>query len=90
MLVLLGCGAVGGSATSDNVSPMNLINIRRIAWGLREVSDLRGAACVEDKAAAKTHSLPQQPQRSCGADSHTDDAISKLVEAVLERIEKKL
>ena len=28
----LGCGAVGGSATSNNVSPMDLINIRQVAW----------------------------------------------------------
>ena len=28
----LGCGAVGGSSSSDNISPMNLINIRRVAW----------------------------------------------------------
>ena len=30
----LGCGAVGGSATSDNVGPMHLINIRRMAYGI--------------------------------------------------------
>lgn len=36
----LGCGAVGGSATSDNVSPMNLINIRRLAYGKSEAEDL--------------------------------------------------
>ncbi|MBU5439229.1 acetaldehyde dehydrogenase (acetylating) [Tissierella sp. MSJ-40] len=30
----LGSGAVGGSATSDNVTPMNLINIRRMAYGI--------------------------------------------------------
>ena len=29
----LGCGAVGGSSSSNNISPMDLINIRRIAWG---------------------------------------------------------
>lgn len=29
----LGCGAVGGSATSDNVTPMNLRDIRRVAYG---------------------------------------------------------
>ncbi len=40
----LGCGAVGGSATSDNVGPMNLINIRRVAYGLKELSDLRGSS----------------------------------------------
>ena len=28
----LGCGAVGGSASSNNISPMDLINIRRVAW----------------------------------------------------------
>ena len=37
----LGCGSVGGSATSDNVGPLNLINIRRVAYGVRELADLR-------------------------------------------------
>ena len=29
----LGCGAVGGSSSSNNISPRDLINIRRVAWG---------------------------------------------------------
>ncbi len=29
----LGCGAVGGSSSSNNIGPMDLIDIRRIAWG---------------------------------------------------------
>ncbi|WP_051541705.1 acetaldehyde dehydrogenase (acetylating) [Clostridium lundense] len=37
----LGCGAVGGSATSDNVNPLNLMNIRRLAYGIRELEDLK-------------------------------------------------
>jgi len=37
----LGCGAVGHNSTSDNIGPMNLINIRRVARGRRELSDLR-------------------------------------------------
>lgn len=32
----LGCGAVGGSSSSNNISPMDLINIRRVAWGREE------------------------------------------------------
>lgn len=36
----LGCGAVGGTSTSDNVGPLNLINIRRVAWGVKELEDL--------------------------------------------------
>ena len=34
----LGCGAVGGSSSSNNISPMDLINIRRVAWGNKEKS----------------------------------------------------
>ena len=30
----LGCGTVGGSSTSDNVTPLNLLNIRRVAYDL--------------------------------------------------------
>ncbi len=32
----LGCGAVGGSSSSNNISPLDLINIRRVAWGQQE------------------------------------------------------
>ncbi|MBQ7767669.1 MAG: acetaldehyde dehydrogenase (acetylating) [Oscillospiraceae bacterium] len=34
----LGCGAVGGSSSSNNISPMDLINIRRVAWGTDHIS----------------------------------------------------
>ena len=36
----LGCGAVGGSSSSENISPMALINIRKVAWGKQENDDL--------------------------------------------------
>ena len=32
----LGCGAVGGSSSSNNISPRDLINIRRVAWNTAE------------------------------------------------------
>lgn len=37
----LGCGAVGGSSSSNNIGPMDVINIKRVAYGLRELSDLK-------------------------------------------------
>ncbi len=37
----LGCGTVGGSATSDNITPMHLINIRRVACGVTELNEIR-------------------------------------------------
>lgn len=40
----LGCGAIGGSSTSDNITPLNLINIRRVAWGTKELEDIRGTS----------------------------------------------
>lgn len=38
----LGCGAVGGSSSSNNIGPMDLINIRRIAWGVRDMEAAGG------------------------------------------------
>ncbi|UJD78594.1 acetaldehyde dehydrogenase (acetylating) [Serratia rubidaea] len=37
----LGCGAVGGGSTSDNVGPLNLINIRKVGYGVRSIEELR-------------------------------------------------
>jgi len=36
----LGCGTLGGSATSDNVSVLHLVNIRRAVYGTREAEQL--------------------------------------------------
>ena len=40
----LGCGAVGGSSSSNNIGPLDLINIKRVAWGVRELEELRGGS----------------------------------------------
>ena len=46
----LGCGAVGGSSTSNNISPMDLINIRRVAHDNGEENGLpRRCAPRNDK-----------------------------------------
>ncbi len=37
----LGCGAVGGSSSSNNIGPLDLINIKRVAWGVKEIEDIR-------------------------------------------------
>ena len=43
----LGCGAVGGSSSGNNISPMDLINIRRVAWD-NETSSPRIGQVDED------------------------------------------
>lgn len=36
----LGCGTWGGSSTSENVSPMNLINIKKVAYGIKSAATM--------------------------------------------------
>jgi hypothetical protein len=35
----LGCGAPGNNITSDNISPLHLINLKRVAYGVRDVEN---------------------------------------------------
>ena len=44
----LGCGAVGGSSSSNNISPMDLINIRRVAWGKETTEQSTAEPCNEE------------------------------------------
>ena len=50
----LGCGALGGGSASDNISPLNLINVRRVGYGVRDLSYFRDEKeevsnqCVQD------------------------------------------
>lgn len=45
----LGCGTVGGSATSDNIGPLNLINKRRIAYGTVELDNLKDPEVTKEE-----------------------------------------
>ena len=40
----LGCGAVGGSSSSNNIGPLDLVNIRRVAWGVEEQESEAGVS----------------------------------------------
>ena len=48
----LGCGALGGGSSSDNVGPMNLLNVRRVGYGVRSIEELRKPAVVLTPAPA--------------------------------------
>lgn len=36
----LGCGTWGGSSVSENVTPLHLINIKRVAWNIKKPEEL--------------------------------------------------
>jgi acetaldehyde dehydrogenase (acetylating) len=60
----LGCGSPGGNITSDNIGPMHLLNVKRIAWESRPVEHrtisadqrLSGSAAPPEQAATATAS----------------------------------
>jgi acetaldehyde dehydrogenase (acetylating) len=66
----LGCGAVGGNASSDNIGPLHLINIRRIAYGIREIEDIRPASV----ATAPSHA------------EISDETVELLARKIVERL----
>lgn len=83
----LGCGAVGGSATSDNVGPMNLLNIRRVAFGLKELSELRaGAPAPECKAQVSPAPQTQASQEAKSMSSLSREDIEAITRAVIARL----
>ena len=48
----LGCGAAGGNITSDNISPLHLVNMKRVAYGVREVTAPAQFSTMKTAAAA--------------------------------------
>ncbi len=73
----LGCGTWGGSATSDNVTPLHLINIKRIAYGIKDFT-----------ASTNTVPLACSVQRSNPCDI-SDDQIMTVVNEVISLLRKK-
>ncbi len=72
----LGCGAVGGSSSSNNIGPLDLINIKRVAWGVRELEEIRGGNA----------SAPYE-RRSDGRDYQVDEGtMDELVRQIMRRL----
>ena len=60
----LGCGAPGGNITSDNISPIHLINLRRVAYEVRPVT--REAAVEVPAPAPGGDARPTPASAGCG------------------------
>ncbi len=74
----LGCGAEGGSSTSDNVGPLNLVNERRVAYPLRTQAEV----CA---------SMPECPEGICesgieGAADLENVDVGAVVAEILKRL----
>ena len=81
----LGCGAVGGSSTSDNITPMNLINIRRVAGGTKELDDIRKEHPIALERSVSPSREQGKPAVSSGFSAEDVEKITKAVIARLKR-----
>jgi len=64
----LGCGSFGGNITSDNLTARHLINIKRMAYGTKEVN------------VPKPSSKSASPQ--WGASNHVDEIVNQVLSNV--------
>jgi acetaldehyde dehydrogenase (acetylating) len=65
----LGCGSWGGNVTSDNVSPLHLLDIKRVAFETRPVRSVRPGVAASTVSAPMPSPAPQpdrQPQAVVG------------------------
>ena len=69
----LGCGAIGGSATSENVGPMNLLNKRHVAEGLLELDEIKAG-------------LPTCTDGMCSGPKAEDGDIDAVVNEIVKRL----
>ena len=67
----LGCGTCGGSSVSENVSPLNLINVKKVAYGLKNCSTL-----LKDDRTFRNPEKAQEVQASCSQNTASSQSFS--------------
>ena len=70
----LGCGSWGGNVTSDNVSPLHLMDIKRVAFETRPVASKRPAVAAQSSVTPSMR--PSVMPMPAPAASQTQPAIS--------------
>lgn len=80
----LGCGSYGGNITSDNVSAEHLINIKRMAYGIREVETARQGTSYCSKK------QPQASHTNVQTSASINQIDASLVESIVEKVIQKL
>ncbi len=86
----LGCGAAGGNITSDNIGPMHLMNLKRIAWESRPVEHRTVPA--EQRLAGGTIAEPVQRATAAASISKAEapavEAVKAAVAAAVSEAER--
>jgi acetaldehyde dehydrogenase (acetylating) len=79
----LGCGGFGGNITSDNISPMHLLNVKRLAYELTPAVTTGPERRAPGRAAAAAAPrLPQAPVRPAPA-GIDPESLARRIDAFL-------
>nr|WP_209659916.1 acetaldehyde dehydrogenase (acetylating) [Acetoanaerobium pronyense] len=85
----LGCGTWGGSSTSENVTPLHLINIKRVAYGIKDCDTLASSDITFDypelKKELRDEKQNGQPSFSLNSNSE-GDSDEKMMSLINELI----
>jgi len=73
----LGCGSWGGNVTSDNVSPLHLMDIKRVAFETKPVSISAAAPKMARAAEAAERKLPKREQIAAIVDSFLSKKLAE-------------
>ncbi len=79
----LGCGSYGGNITSDNITPLHLINVKRLAYEIRPV-DIEATLASYAYEGERTAPLPVQanaPQVGVAASASLEERVSRFLSA---------
>lgn len=74
----LGSGSAGNGMTSDNVSPMNLLYIRKVGYGVRKIDELKKTLTNEETFILENL---KEPSSSTKIDNYEilEDVLKKLI-----------
>jgi acetaldehyde dehydrogenase (acetylating) len=83
----LGCGSWGGNVTSDNVSPLHLMDIKRVAFETRPVKSKRPAVAAHSTAMAAPPPAEKKPAPVTAAASSaaTPKVSREEIAAIVDR-----
>jgi acetaldehyde dehydrogenase (acetylating) len=79
----LGPGSIGGSSTSDNISPLHLMNIKHVAYGIREIGGTRSGQSRTDDPVLSNVRLEREEHRL------DENLLSEIERRVLELARKQ-
>jgi acetaldehyde dehydrogenase (acetylating) len=93
----LGCGTCGGSSVSENVSPKHLLNVKTVAFGLKDCATIveddptfmwkeksQASSCLSPaELVASFEKKESAPAASCQSSSDDNDKLAALVKEIV-------